>query len=105
MKIEKAVALAGVALALAVLNPVSALASHGGTDRAVNGTGSETISLDAHALWASVPYRAPRSRRTATNPARDRGYSGPRWRRRCRRRARSGSPRGRGCGVRRSRAR
>lgn len=43
---RKGVALAGLALALAVLSPASAPASAGGTDRPIKGAGTGTISLD-----------------------------------------------------------
>ena len=43
---RKAVALAGLVLALAVLSPASALANAGGTDRPIKGAGTGTISLD-----------------------------------------------------------
>jgi hypothetical protein len=45
MTINKAIALAGLVLALAILSPASALADAGGY-RPLNGTGSSTITLD-----------------------------------------------------------
>ena len=42
----KAVALAGAVLALAVLSPASAVATAGGTDLPIKGSGTGTISLD-----------------------------------------------------------
>ena len=43
---RKAVALAGLLLALAIVSPASALAGAGGTDRSIKGAGTGTISLD-----------------------------------------------------------
>ena len=43
---RKAVALAGLLLALAIVSPASALAGAGGTDRPIKGAGTGTISLD-----------------------------------------------------------
>ena len=43
---RKAVALAGLVLAFAILSPASALANTGGTDRPVTGAGTGTVSLD-----------------------------------------------------------
>jgi hypothetical protein len=44
---RKAVALAGLVLALAVLSPASALANAGGTDRPIKGSGTGTISVNS----------------------------------------------------------
>ena len=43
---RKAVALAGLVLAFAILSPASALAKTAGTDRPVTGAGTGTVSLD-----------------------------------------------------------
>jgi hypothetical protein len=46
MTIRKAIALAGLVLALAILNPASALANTEGTHCPLNGSGSGTVSLN-----------------------------------------------------------
>ena len=46
MSIRKALTLAGLVLALAVLSPASTLAKAGGTDRPVHGSGPGTVSIN-----------------------------------------------------------